>query len=85
MPDHRLNGRASFKELAQLRREIPPSRNVDRDCFGMIALPAKPLIDKRFLGPDSGYPLDLSQGRFQGHAIIGIVVLGIDFDNPTLS
>ena len=53
MPNHRLNGRAAFEQLAQLRREIPPARDVDRDRLRMIALPAKALIDKRFLGPDS--------------------------------
>src|SRR5262245_55177880 len=78
--NHRLNRRAPFEQFAQLRGKIPPSGDVNRDRLRMIAWPAKALINKRFLGSDSRYPLDLSQGRFQGCSIIGIIVGGIDPD-----
>jgi hypothetical protein len=82
MSNHWFNGRASLEQLAQLWREISSACDIDRNGFRMIALPAKPLIDKRFLGPDSRDPLNLSQGRFQGCSIIRIVVCGIDANNP---
>lgn len=84
MPDHRLNRRAAFEQFAQLGGEIPAACDIDCDRFGMIALPAKALIDKRFLGPNPRHTLDLGQCGFQSRSIIGIVVLGIDPDNPTL-
>src|SRR6187200_3768915 len=84
MPNHGLNRRASFEELTQLGREIAPASDIDRDRLRMIALPTKALIDKGCLGSDSCQALDLSQGRFQGHSIIRIVVDGIDPDNPAL-
>ena len=65
MPDHRLNRRASFEQLAQLWREISSARDIDRNRFRMIALPAKALIDKRFFRPNSRHPLDLSQAGFK--------------------
>src|SRR5215475_6516938 len=82
MPNHRLNGRPPFDQLAQLRREIPASRDIDRHRSRVRALPAKALINKRFRGADSRYPLDLSQRWFQGCSILGLVVCGIDSDNP---
>jgi len=77
MPNHGLNCGAAFEQLAQLGREISSACDIDRNGFRMIALPAKPLIDKRFLGPDSRQALDLGEGGFQRHSIIGIVVDGI--------
>ena len=50
----------------------------------MIALPAKALIDKRFLRPDSRHAFDLGQCGFQSRPLIRMVVRGIDPDNPTL-
>src|SRR5215510_11110497 len=82
MPDYWLNRRAPFEQFAQLRGEIAPSGDVDCHGFWMIVLPAKALIDKRLLGPDSRQPLDLRERGFQGRPIIGIVGCGIDPDNP---
>src|SRR5580765_1157945 len=84
MSDYRLNSRASFEELTQLGRKISPARDIDRNRFRMIVLSAKALINKRGLGPDARYPLDLGQRRFQGRSIIRIVMDGIDPDNPAL-
>ena len=53
MPNHRFDGRAAFKELTHLRREIPSARNVHRHSLRMIALPAKALIDKGVFRADS--------------------------------
>ena len=85
MANHGLNGRASLEQLAQLWSEISPACNVNCDSFGMIALPAKALINKRFFRPDSRQALDLCEGGFQRHSIIGIIVGGIDSHNPALS
>jgi hypothetical protein len=50
MPAHRLNRRAPVESLAHLGGEIPATCAIDCDRPGMIALAAKALIDKRFLG-----------------------------------
>src|SRR5215813_13786157 len=51
----------------------------------MIALPTKPFIHKRLLGPRARQALDLRECWLQGHSIIGIVVLSIGPDNPVVS
>ena len=85
MPDHRLNRRPPFEQLAQLGGEITSPRAVNGHCRGVIPLSAKAFIDKRFLRPHAGEAFHLGEGRLERGPVIRVAGFRIDPHNPALA